>query len=126
MKYSVEKHYRHNLLPPVDLDVGVKMNARLLAELIPEYEAEFQDGRICLVPDYAVKIEKVDYKSLRKVFPPRRHVTDRWAYGEGFTRRVWRDKAGEFIMINGERISVNDLRIYLFTTDKEEKKELPS
>jgi len=87
-------------------------------EPIPEYEPEYNSGRICVVPDYAVRIEKVDYKALRKTLPSRKHATDGWAYGLGFSRRVWRDKVGEFIMINGERLGIGDSRISIVETGK--------
>lgn len=65
-------------------------------------------GRICEVPTYAVKILTVQYPRPRK--PRRRKKTDRWAMGVNFSRRVWRDKNGEFITIP-ERIALDDPRI---------------
>ncbi len=87
---------------------------------VPEYKASFSPGgRICVVPNYAVKIERVDYKALRKDRPPRKHATEMWALGLGFSRRVWRDKNGEFITINGERLNIGDNRISVITTSSE-------
>ncbi len=65
-------------------------------------------GRICFVPGYAVKIETEKFPR-----PPRdrKHFTDRWARGDGFSRRVWRDKKGEFINVAGERLELTDPRI---------------
>lgn len=67
-------------------------------------------GRICKVPDVAVKILVVKYPR-----PPRKrkHRTDKWALGEKFSRRVWKDRDGEFINVAGERIELNDSRILM-------------
>ena len=87
-----------------------------MKELDPDWEPTFWSGRICLVPDYAVKIEKVDFNELRKNRPIRKHMTPDWAYGLGFSRRVWKDKDGEFITINGERLNLGDNRISIITS----------
>ena len=74
-------------------------------------------GRICLVPDYAVKIDAT--------LPPkpqrqRKRKTLLWAMGVGFSRRVWEDREGRrFIEIGPERIELGDPRI--LQTAEEEK-----
>jgi len=66
-------------------------------------------GRICLVPDYAVKIDTtLPPKPVRQV----KRKTKLWAMGLGFSRRVWKDRDDKkFIEIEGERIEVEDPRI---------------
>ncbi len=81
-------------------------------------------GRICLVPELAIKIsvEMPPPRSPRR----RRKKTEKWAWGgglfgpqekagnySGFSRRVWRDKDGEFIEVEGERLDITDSRIHL-------------
>lgn len=71
-------------------------------------------GRICLVPEVAVKISTE--------LPPRqpRHrkkKTNKWAMGIGFARRIWKDKAGEFVEVGPERIELNDSRILQVVED---------
>jgi len=69
-------------------------------------------GRICEVPDVAVKIITLQYPRPRI---PRRHKTNKWASGEKFIRRVWKDVNGEFITIAAPgsryRIALDDPRI---------------
>lgn len=65
-------------------------------------------GRICKVPHYAVKIEVKKYPRAPR---NRKHRTRKWALGEKFSRRVWKDKNGNFINVNGERIELTDSRI---------------
>lgn len=74
-------------------------------------------GRICAVPELAIKISTV--------LPPRqmkrhRKKTEMWALGGGifspgnyvaFSRRVWKDKEGEFIEVGSERLDLADERI---------------
>jgi len=73
-------------------------------------------GRICEVPDYAVKILVVPYPRPRE---PRRHKTNKWAIGEKFIRRVWKDVKGEFITIAAPgsryRVALDDPRILRIT-----------
>lgn len=65
-------------------------------------------GRICLVPDYAIKIStELPPKPLRQ----RKKKTDKWAMGVGFARRVWKDEKGEFVEVYPERIGLDDPRI---------------
>lgn len=81
-------------------------------EVLPEEDEEFDEeewgGKICLVPDYAVNIStELPPKPKREI----RKKTNRWALGAGFSRRVWRYRNEEFIMIDGERIELDDPRI---------------
>ena len=79
-------------------------------------------GRICIVPELAIKISTE--------LPPRRprrrkKKVEKWAHGAGlfgpqepgnyigFTRRVWKDKEGEFIEVDGERLEISDARIQM-------------
>lgn len=78
-----------------------------LADDEQDEEMEF-GGMICVVPDYAVKIELKPYPRPRRV---RRHRTDRMARGLGFYRRVWKNVNGEFVIYEGERIPIDDPRI---------------
>ena len=65
-------------------------------------------GRICVVPEAAITIS-TELPPKR----PRTHKkgTDLWATGIGFSRRVWEDRGGRFINIDGERIDIHDPRI---------------
>lgn len=72
-------------------------------------------GRICLVPPDCIKIV-VSLISTIKIRNKRK--TEKWAMGDGFSRRVWRDIDGEFIEIDGERLKINDPRIILITEDE--------
>lgn len=65
-------------------------------------------GQICKVPDVAVEILVLKYPR-----PPRKrkHRTGKWAVGDKFNRRVWKDRDGEFINVAGERVELNDSRI---------------
>jgi hypothetical protein len=74
-------------------------------------------GRICAVPALAIKISTV--------LPPRpmkrhRKKTEMWALGGGifspgnyvaFSRRVWKDREGEFIEVGSEMLDLADERI---------------
>ncbi len=67
-------------------------------------------GRICVVPELAITISTV--------LPPRipkthKKKTELWAMGEGFSRRVWTDKEGQFIEVGSERMGLEDERIHL-------------
>uniref|UniRef100_A0A6M3M4G1 Uncharacterized protein n=2 Tax=viral metagenome TaxID=1070528 RepID=A0A6M3M4G1_9ZZZZ len=73
-------------------------------------------GRICVVPDYAVTISTE--------LPPRpvRHEkkkTSKWAMGVNFSRRVWKDKTGEFVEVYPERIDLEDPRILQIVEDEQ-------
>lgn len=69
-------------------------------------------GMICEVPEYAVKILVVQYPKPRS---PRRHKTNKWAVGEKFIRRIWKDVNGEFITIAAPgsryRVTLDDPRV---------------
>ena len=54
-------------------------------------------GRLCVVPDYAVKIIKVAYpiKRVKKM----KKKTNLRAMGRTWTRRVWEDEKGRYIEI---------------------------
>ncbi|MCK4266696.1 MAG: hypothetical protein KAX31_05400 [Thermoplasmata archaeon] len=79
-------------------------------------------GRICIVPELAVKISTVLPPRIPK---RRRKKMEKWAHGGGlfgpqepgsyigFTRRVWVDKEGEFIEVDGERLEIADARIHM-------------
>ena len=121
---------RCNGFLPQDFPIGRQFQCRkcgAVLETLPEYDPELDDdeqdeemefgGMICKVPDYAVKIEIRKYPRTPRI---RKHRTDRWALGIGFSRLVWKDKNGEFILISGERISVEDPRILKFT-DRESR-----
>lgn len=76
-------------------------------EEVPAFDpsdSECLAGRICLVPEYAVKIPVVDYVEIRKNRPPKAKFTGEKVYGDTFTRSVRRDKGGEFIQILGQQI----------------------
>jgi len=77
-------------------------------------------GRICEVPDIAVKMLVVQYPRPRK--PRRRKKTGRWAMGVNFSRRVWRDKEGEFITVSAPgrpyRVSLDDPMILRIVEEK--------
>lgn len=87
----------------------------------PDLDEDEQDsdmefgGMICKVPDYAVKIEIKKYPRPPRI---RKHRTDRWALGIGFSRLVWKDREGKFITIAGERIYLDDPRILKITDKK--------
>jgi hypothetical protein len=80
-------------------------------------EGDWYNGRICLVPEYAVRIEVVDYKELRKGRPKRKKKTEKMAYGLNFARRVWRDDKGEFIDLLGERIALDNPMVKVVSPD---------
>lgn len=71
-------------------------------------------GRICLVPSDCVTIQVVPVERVRRV---RTRKTNKWAMGDGFARRVWIDKQGDHINIDGERIEITDPRIKMITED---------
>ena len=75
-------------------------------------------GRICLVPPERIKIV-VSPTSTIKIRNKRK--TNKWAMGDGFSRRVWRDLEGEFIEIGPERLQINDSRIILITENPLDK-----
>ena len=90
-------------------------------EEIPEYdptEGDYWGGRICIVPENLITIKKIDYAELRKTRPKSKRRTGEWAYGLGFSRAVWTDKEGDYIKINGTRLSIGDSRIKIITSDK--------
>ena len=76
-------------------------------------------GRICEVPDAAVKILVVQYPRPRR---DRKHKTSKWALGEMFARRVWEDKDGEFITVSAPgrpyRVALDDPMILRIVEDK--------
>jgi hypothetical protein len=102
--YEVEAHidwYTHNM--------GILYSLGL--EQIPDCppSEEYFSGKICVVPDYAVKMRVVDYAALRKFRPPRKHLTGIKVFGYTLTgsiwiRAVWKDRDGSFINIDGKRI----------------------
>ncbi|MHA1286050.1 MAG: hypothetical protein ACTSPB_01480 [Candidatus Thorarchaeota archaeon] len=93
-------------------------------EIIPDVDKvtgkeDHYKGRICMKPDH-LKTEEEKEEQRRYMEwkrsnprPKRRKKTDKWAMGEGFARRVWVGADGEFIKINGERVSIEDERILL-------------
>ena len=90
-----------------------------------ETETEEEDvdydhgGRLCVIPEVAIKIVVVDYP-LKK--PPKdKFKTNRRAVGETWARRVWKDAEGkEFIEIGFlGRIYLPDERIRSFVEDEE-------
>lgn len=71
-------------------------------------------GKICLVPEYAIKIEVIDYKELQKHNPKRpKKKTGRWAMGNGFSRMIWVRNGIEFIEIGHEVLQIADPRILM-------------
>ena len=75
-------------------------------------------GQICMKPDHLKteeeKEKQTQWVETRKKEPRiRSKKVDKWAMGESFARRVWRDQAGQFITVNGERIPLDDKRIML-------------
>lgn len=102
--YEIEAHidwYTHHM--------GILYSLGLLS--IPECPPsdEFVEGRICVVPDYAVTMPVVDYKEMRKNRPPKKHLTGIKVYGTTkghpmWIRSVWKDKDGSFINMDGKRV----------------------
>lgn len=100
---------------PLDKQFLCRKCGAVLEAIEGEYRGE---GQICPVPKYAVKISTE--------LPPRRvrrqkKKTEKWAWGGGifepgnfsaFSRRVWKDKEGEFIEVDGERLDLSDTRIF--------------
>ena len=76
-------------------------------------------GRICLVPPDCITIE-VQALPMKPRYN-RKTKTKKWAMGDGFSRRVWRDREGEFIEIGPERLQINDSRIILITENPLDK-----
>ena len=113
---------------PKDFPIGRQFQCRkcgAVLETLPTSDPDLNDdeqddemefgGMICKVPDYSVKIAIRKYPRPARI---RKHRTDRWALGIGFSRLVWKDKNGEFILMDGERISLEDPRILKFTDRK--------
>ena len=110
---------------PRDFPIGNQFQCRKCGQVLetmpnsdPDLEDDEQDddmehsGRICAVPDYAIKIEVIDFKELRKQRKgKRKKKTNKWALGIGFSRKVWIKDGIEFIEIEGETIPLDDPRI---------------
>jgi len=80
-------------------------------------------GKICLVPEFAIKIEVIDFKELRKQNPNRpKKKTGKWALGEGFSRMIWVRNGIEFIEIGHEVLQIADPRILMIQDESKEAK----
>jgi len=80
-------------------------------DLTEDYE---YGGKICIVPEYAVKIPIINYIDLRKQNPNRpKKKTGKWALGEGFSRMIWIRNGIEFIEIGYETLQIADPRILM-------------
>ena len=72
-------------------------------------------GRLCVVPDVAVKIIKVAYpiKRVKKM----KVKTNLRAMGRTWTRRIWEDEKGRYIEIWPRRIALDDPMILRIIED---------
>jgi len=78
-------------------------------------------GKICLVPDYAIKMAVIDYKELQKNNPKNpKKQTGKWALGEGFSRMIWIRNGIKFIQIGHETLQIADPRILLIQSESKE------
>jgi len=70
-------------------------------------------GRICVVPEDCITMEVIDVKANRKTKPFLKK-TDRMIVTDlGFKRRVWEDRKGLFIKINGKKVRLERVTIAL-------------
>lgn len=121
---------------PRDFPIGRQFQCKrcgAVLETLPDYDEDLDDdeqdhemefgGKICVVPDYAVKIETVDFKELRKSKPPKPVKTNKIAYSKrnSFQRVVWRDSQGrEYIVANGIKILLEDMIVQALGLDVRE------
>ena len=75
-------------------------------------------GRICLVPDYAAKIDRTLPPKVKK---PIKKKTSLWAVGKAFFRRVWEDENGkQYVEFYPDKVELTDRRILKIIEDPKE------
>jgi len=115
---------------PSDWPIGVQFQCKkcgAVLETLPTIPEDAEDeeedtdyewgGNLCVVPDVAVKIIKVDYpiKRIKKM----KKKTSLRAMGRTWTRRVWEDEEGRYVEIWPlGRITLDDPRILRIVEDE--------